>query len=181
MSNFSCREVCSRWTSHLHIPFLLQYDYLGDRRPVPAGLFPYNYPPSPTVHDKMVRPTPYALPRPPELASLLGPSTPGTPMLTVSGSLWFSSPCRTPAPTQNWGLFSPVLESGSMEGLRISCPQPASVPSCRRTWTGAALGWEGNQVRAPHRLLTGLPTVSSVLATTSALSLCWRKEDFSDL
>ncbi|XP_063128515.1 pleckstrin homology domain-containing family A member 6 isoform X11 [Rattus norvegicus] len=31
-----------------------KYDYLGDRRPVPAGLFPYNYPPSPTVHDKMV-------------------------------------------------------------------------------------------------------------------------------
>ncbi|XP_049626563.1 pleckstrin homology domain-containing family A member 6 isoform X4 [Suncus etruscus] len=30
-----------------------KYDYLGDRRPVPAGLFPYNYPPSPTVHDKM--------------------------------------------------------------------------------------------------------------------------------
>lgn len=38
------------------IPFLFQYDYLGDRRPVPAGLFPYNYPPPPTVHDKMVRP-----------------------------------------------------------------------------------------------------------------------------
>ncbi|XP_075385349.1 pleckstrin homology domain-containing family A member 6 isoform X1 [Tenrec ecaudatus] len=31
-----------------------KYDYLGDRRPVPAGLFPYNYPPSPTIHDKMV-------------------------------------------------------------------------------------------------------------------------------
>uniref|UniRef100_A0A4X2L536 Pleckstrin homology domain containing A6 n=1 Tax=Vombatus ursinus TaxID=29139 RepID=A0A4X2L536_VOMUR len=31
-----------------------KYDYLGDRRPVPAGIFPYNYPPSPTVHDKMV-------------------------------------------------------------------------------------------------------------------------------
>ncbi|KAM5202702.1 pleckstrin homology domain-containing family A member 6 isoform 6-T6 [Hipposideros larvatus] len=30
-----------------------KYDYLGDRRPVPAGLFPYNYPPPPTVHDKM--------------------------------------------------------------------------------------------------------------------------------
>ncbi|XP_075853047.1 pleckstrin homology domain-containing family A member 6 isoform X7 [Microcebus murinus] len=30
-----------------------KYDYLGDRRPVPAALFPYNYPPSPTVHDKM--------------------------------------------------------------------------------------------------------------------------------
>ncbi|XP_055000249.1 pleckstrin homology domain-containing family A member 6 isoform X3 [Sorex araneus] len=30
-----------------------KYDYLGDRRPVPAGLFPYNCPPSPTVHDKM--------------------------------------------------------------------------------------------------------------------------------
>ncbi|KFO24373.1 Pleckstrin homology domain-containing family A member 6 [Fukomys damarensis] len=40
------------------IPFLFQYDYLGDRRPVPAGLFPYNYPPSPTVHDKMVPPYP---------------------------------------------------------------------------------------------------------------------------
>ncbi|KAM5202725.1 pleckstrin homology domain-containing family A member 6 isoform 24-T29 [Hipposideros larvatus] len=33
-----------------------KYDYLGDRRPVPAGLFPYNYPPPPTVHDKMVPP-----------------------------------------------------------------------------------------------------------------------------
>ncbi|XP_045838782.1 pleckstrin homology domain-containing family A member 6 isoform X3 [Meles meles] len=31
-----------------------KYDYLGDRRPVPAGLFPYNYPSSPTVHDKMM-------------------------------------------------------------------------------------------------------------------------------
>ncbi|XP_021098019.1 pleckstrin homology domain-containing family A member 6 isoform X2 [Heterocephalus glaber] len=31
-----------------------KYDYLGDRRPVPAGLFPYNYPASPTVHDKMM-------------------------------------------------------------------------------------------------------------------------------
>ncbi|XP_045038286.2 pleckstrin homology domain-containing family A member 6 isoform X4 [Desmodus rotundus] len=30
-----------------------KYDYLGDRRPVPAGLYPYNYPPPPTVHDKM--------------------------------------------------------------------------------------------------------------------------------
>ncbi|XP_030158197.1 pleckstrin homology domain-containing family A member 6 isoform X4 [Lynx canadensis] len=35
-----------------------KYDYLGDRRPVPAGLFPYNYPPSPTAHDKMVPPYP---------------------------------------------------------------------------------------------------------------------------
>ncbi|XP_045391940.1 pleckstrin homology domain-containing family A member 6 isoform X3 [Lemur catta] len=35
-----------------------KYDYLGDRRPVPAALFPYNYPPSPTVHDKMVPPYP---------------------------------------------------------------------------------------------------------------------------
>ncbi|XP_021098024.1 pleckstrin homology domain-containing family A member 6 isoform X7 [Heterocephalus glaber] len=35
-----------------------KYDYLGDRRPVPAGLFPYNYPASPTVHDKMVPPYP---------------------------------------------------------------------------------------------------------------------------
>ncbi|KAJ7333014.1 hypothetical protein JRQ81_015194 [Phrynocephalus forsythii] len=31
-----------------------KYDYLGDRRPVPAGMFPFNYPASPTVHDKMV-------------------------------------------------------------------------------------------------------------------------------
>ncbi|XP_048353269.1 pleckstrin homology domain-containing family A member 6 isoform X12 [Sphaerodactylus townsendi] len=30
-----------------------KYDYLGDRRPVPAGVFPFNYPASPTVHDKM--------------------------------------------------------------------------------------------------------------------------------
>ncbi|XP_019332801.1 pleckstrin homology domain-containing family A member 6 isoform X1 [Alligator mississippiensis] len=30
-----------------------KYDYLGDRRPVPAGMYPYNYPGSPTVHDKM--------------------------------------------------------------------------------------------------------------------------------
>ncbi|XP_058556868.1 pleckstrin homology domain-containing family A member 6 isoform X9 [Neofelis nebulosa] len=37
-----------------------KYDYLGDRRPVPAGLFPYNYPPSPTAHDKMVPPYPEA-------------------------------------------------------------------------------------------------------------------------
>ncbi|XP_061488199.1 pleckstrin homology domain-containing family A member 6 isoform X2 [Rhineura floridana] len=31
-----------------------KYDYLGDRRPIPAGMFPFNYPASPTVHDKMV-------------------------------------------------------------------------------------------------------------------------------
>uniref|UniRef100_A0A8B9C3P3 Pleckstrin homology domain containing A6 n=1 Tax=Anser brachyrhynchus TaxID=132585 RepID=A0A8B9C3P3_9AVES len=31
-----------------------KYDYLGDRRPVPAGMFPYHYPASPTVHDKMM-------------------------------------------------------------------------------------------------------------------------------
>ncbi|KAM8814635.1 pleckstrin homology domain-containing family A member 6 isoform 6-T6 [Rhynchonycteris naso] len=31
-----------------------KYDYLGDRRPVPAGLYPYNYPSPPTVHDKMM-------------------------------------------------------------------------------------------------------------------------------
>ncbi|XP_029768159.1 pleckstrin homology domain-containing family A member 6 isoform X1 [Terrapene carolina triunguis] len=34
-----------------------KYDYLGDRRPVPAGMYPYNYPASPTVHDKMGRPS----------------------------------------------------------------------------------------------------------------------------
>ncbi|XP_031461754.1 pleckstrin homology domain-containing family A member 6 isoform X4 [Phasianus colchicus] len=31
-----------------------KYDYLGDRRPIPAGMYPYHYPGSPTVHDKMV-------------------------------------------------------------------------------------------------------------------------------
>uniref|UniRef100_A0A8V1ABK7 Pleckstrin homology domain containing A6 n=1 Tax=Gallus gallus TaxID=9031 RepID=A0A8V1ABK7_CHICK len=31
-----------------------KYDYLGDRRPIPAGMYPYHYPASPTVHDKMV-------------------------------------------------------------------------------------------------------------------------------
>ncbi|TFK00418.1 actin-related protein 2/3 complex subunit 4 [Platysternon megacephalum] len=31
-----------------------KYDYLGDRRPGPAGMYPYNYPASPTVHDKMM-------------------------------------------------------------------------------------------------------------------------------
>ncbi|NXS30497.1 PKHA6 protein, partial [Pomatostomus ruficeps] len=30
-----------------------QYDYLGDRRPVPAGMYPYHFPASPTIHDKM--------------------------------------------------------------------------------------------------------------------------------
>ncbi|KAK2521776.1 Plekha6 isoform A [Columba livia] len=35
-----------------------KYDYLGDRRPVPAGMYPYHYPASPTVHDKMVTPFP---------------------------------------------------------------------------------------------------------------------------
>ncbi|XP_064354309.1 pleckstrin homology domain-containing family A member 6 isoform X3 [Dromaius novaehollandiae] len=30
-----------------------KYDYLGDRRPVPAGMYPFHYPASPTVHDKM--------------------------------------------------------------------------------------------------------------------------------
>ncbi|NXP15724.1 PKHA6 protein, partial [Thinocorus orbignyianus] len=37
-----------------------KYDYLGDRRPVPAGMYPYHYPASPTVHDKMVTPFPEA-------------------------------------------------------------------------------------------------------------------------
>ncbi|XP_071624933.1 pleckstrin homology domain-containing family A member 6 isoform X14 [Heliangelus exortis] len=35
-----------------------KYDYLGDRRPIPAGMYPYHYPASPTVHDKMVTPFP---------------------------------------------------------------------------------------------------------------------------
>ncbi|NXT25182.1 PKHA6 protein, partial [Syrrhaptes paradoxus] len=39
-----------------------KYDYLGDRRPVPAGMYPYHYPASPTVHDKMVRVTPFPEP-----------------------------------------------------------------------------------------------------------------------
>uniref|UniRef100_A0A663MC36 Pleckstrin homology domain containing A6 n=1 Tax=Athene cunicularia TaxID=194338 RepID=A0A663MC36_ATHCN len=30
-----------------------KYDYLGDRRPMPAGMYPYHYPASPNVHDKM--------------------------------------------------------------------------------------------------------------------------------
>uniref|UniRef100_A0A8V5HDE4 Uncharacterized protein n=1 Tax=Melopsittacus undulatus TaxID=13146 RepID=A0A8V5HDE4_MELUD len=30
-----------------------KYDYLGDRRPVPVGMYPYHYPASPTIHDKM--------------------------------------------------------------------------------------------------------------------------------
>ncbi|CAM9883167.1 unnamed protein product [Bubo scandiacus] len=37
-----------------------KYDYLGDRRPVPAGMYPYHYPASPNVHDKMVTPFPEA-------------------------------------------------------------------------------------------------------------------------
>ncbi|NXC41349.1 PKHA6 protein, partial [Penelope pileata] len=37
-----------------------KYDYLGDRRPIPAGMYPYHYPASPTVHDKMVTPFPDA-------------------------------------------------------------------------------------------------------------------------
>ncbi|XP_057256732.1 pleckstrin homology domain-containing family A member 6 isoform X7 [Pezoporus wallicus] len=37
-----------------------KYDYLGDRRPVPAGMYPYHYPASPTIHDKMVTPLPEA-------------------------------------------------------------------------------------------------------------------------
>ncbi|XP_040279928.1 pleckstrin homology domain-containing family A member 6 isoform X2 [Bufo bufo] len=37
-----------------------QYDYLGDRRPGPAGIYSYSYPSSPPLHDKMV--SPYADP-----------------------------------------------------------------------------------------------------------------------
>uniref|UniRef100_A0A672UIB4 Pleckstrin homology domain containing A6 n=1 Tax=Strigops habroptila TaxID=2489341 RepID=A0A672UIB4_STRHB len=37
-----------------------KYDYLGDRRPIPAGMYPYHYPASPTIHDKMVTPFPEA-------------------------------------------------------------------------------------------------------------------------
>ncbi|XP_027550908.1 pleckstrin homology domain-containing family A member 6 isoform X7 [Neopelma chrysocephalum] len=37
-----------------------KYDYLGDRRPVPAGVYPYHFPASPTIHDKMVTPFPEA-------------------------------------------------------------------------------------------------------------------------
>lgn len=33
-----------------------KYDYLGDRRPVPAGVYSYSYPASPPLHDKMVSP-----------------------------------------------------------------------------------------------------------------------------
>ncbi|NWR80419.1 PKHA6 protein, partial [Centropus unirufus] len=35
-----------------------KYDYLGDRRPVPPGMYPYHFQASPTVHDKMVTPFP---------------------------------------------------------------------------------------------------------------------------
>uniref|UniRef100_A0A8C3VG51 Pleckstrin homology domain containing A6 n=1 Tax=Catharus ustulatus TaxID=91951 RepID=A0A8C3VG51_CATUS len=35
-----------------------KYDFLGDRRPVPAGVYPYPFPASPTIHDKMVTPFP---------------------------------------------------------------------------------------------------------------------------
>lgn len=37
-----------------------KYDYLGDRRPIPAGVYSYSYPSSPPLHDKMV--SPYADP-----------------------------------------------------------------------------------------------------------------------
>ncbi|NXX82543.1 PKHA6 protein, partial [Urocolius indicus] len=37
-----------------------KYDYLGDRRPGPAGMYPYHYPASPSIHDKMVTPFPEA-------------------------------------------------------------------------------------------------------------------------
>uniref|UniRef100_A0A8C3PSR3 Pleckstrin homology domain containing A6 n=1 Tax=Calidris pygmaea TaxID=425635 RepID=A0A8C3PSR3_9CHAR len=37
-----------------------KYDYLGDRRPVPVGMYPFHYPASPSVHDKMVTPFPEA-------------------------------------------------------------------------------------------------------------------------
>ncbi|XP_069801912.1 pleckstrin homology domain-containing family A member 6 isoform X9 [Dendropsophus ebraccatus] len=37
-----------------------KYDYLGDRRPMPAGVYSYSYPSSPPLHDKMV--SPYADP-----------------------------------------------------------------------------------------------------------------------
>ncbi|XP_040279939.1 pleckstrin homology domain-containing family A member 6 isoform X10 [Bufo bufo] len=37
-----------------------KYDYLGDRRPGPAGIYSYSYPSSPPLHDKMV--SPYADP-----------------------------------------------------------------------------------------------------------------------
>nr|XP_033773652.1 pleckstrin homology domain-containing family A member 6 isoform X7 [Geotrypetes seraphini] len=33
-----------------------KYDYLGERRSLAAGRYPYNYPVSPTLHDKMVSP-----------------------------------------------------------------------------------------------------------------------------
>ncbi|NWW70400.1 PKHA6 protein, partial [Climacteris rufus] len=41
-------------------PLSPQYDYLGDRRPIPAGVYPYHFPASPTIHDKMVTPFPEA-------------------------------------------------------------------------------------------------------------------------
>ncbi|XP_040195475.1 pleckstrin homology domain-containing family A member 6 isoform X4 [Rana temporaria] len=37
-----------------------KYDFLGDRRPLPAGAYSYSYPTSPPLHDKMV--SPYADP-----------------------------------------------------------------------------------------------------------------------
>lgn len=154
MSNFSCREVCSRWTSHLHIPFLFQYDYLGDRRPVPAGLFPYNYPPSPTVHDKMVRPTAYDIPRPPELASLLGPSTPGTPMLTFRQPLVLL-PMQDSSPHSELGPVLPCYRVREHGGPKDILPSAGFCPLMQRGLDWGCLRMRGksssSSPQAPDR------------------------------
>ncbi|XP_017582647.1 PREDICTED: pleckstrin homology domain-containing family A member 6 [Corvus brachyrhynchos] len=48
-------RVSPPWAPEEHPggPLSPQYDYLGDRRPVPAGVYPYHFPASPTIHDKM--------------------------------------------------------------------------------------------------------------------------------
>lgn len=125
------------------IPFLFQYDYLGDRRPVPAGLFPYNYPPSPTVHDKMVRSLSHS--SPPQglsrdaLCPMPGPSGFWQPLDTSS------LPARTLTPTQGASQpFSSVTQArgvGPRSGS-MSCPSPLDFRTTLPggTWRGLEKG-----------------------------------------
>lgn len=136
------------------IPFLFQYDYLGDRRPVPAGLFPYNYPPSPTVHDKMVRPLlPLHFPSGPLLPGR-GQTRADAGMLCaqclarlVFSSLWIPPPSGLDSNTNmESGVSYPSssvtqgrgagTRSGSVKCPPFSLSQNNSSPACRGAWTG---------------------------------------------
>lgn len=94
------------------ISFLFQYDYLGDRRPVPAGLYPYNYPPPPTVHDKMVRPLLPHTPLRTAPPSREGSLPPAWPMWLLVASGYLLPPSQDSDPRKVWCQLSLPCDTG---------------------------------------------------------------------